>query len=434
MLKIEYSLLSLLIVGTLLGVTYTNRLESPLLFLTAEVVSVIVVLWLIRLYLFVSKPLKELNNALRLLTNNDFQSRLLPTPHPIVNKLVTVFNKMIDRIHQERVEQREQSYFLEHLIKATPHGIIILDYDQKIIKSNPTAVNMLEMDFGQLQNKGLDEIDAPLLNAIHQLPLEVAQDIQFSGGRKYRCHKSSFIFQGFQQQFIIIQDLYLEDIKKEKQAYSKVIRMMSHEVNNSVGAINSFVDTLKMFAPQEDEIKEDYLDALSIIKDRNEAMALFMKNFASVVKVPEPDFQKVDLSELLENLTDLYQADLKQHQIAISLSIPSNTHVEADKSLLEQLFINIIKNAKEALLEVESDRSIKIDFNSTEKKLQIWNSGPAISKEVEEKLFTPFYSSKPTGQGIGLMLCRDILVKHKWDFALFSDAKGGATFEIKQIK
>ncbi|KXX72410.1 PAS domain-containing sensor histidine kinase [Flammeovirga sp. SJP92] len=434
MLKIEYSLLSLLIVGTLLGVTYTNRLESPLLFLTAEVVSVIVVLWLIRLYLFVSKPLKELNNALRLLTNNDFQSRLLPTPHPIVNKLVTVFNKMIDRIHQERVEQREQSYFLEHLIKATPHGIIILDYDQKIIKSNPTAINMLEMDFDTLLLKGLDELDSPLLNVIHKLPLEVAEDIQFSGGRKFRCHKSSFIFQGFQQQFIIIQDLYLEDIKKEKQAYSKVIRMMSHEVNNSVGAINSFVDTLKMFAPTDEEIKEDYMDALSIIKDRNEAMALFMKNFASVVKVPEPDFESIDLGKLMTYLTDIYKADFKKHQIEFELNIPTNTFVSADKSLLEQLFINIIKNAKEALLETEDQRKIKIDFNVKDKELEIWNSGPSIPKEVEEKLFTPFYSSKPTGQGIGLMLCRDILVKHQWDFGLFSDERGGATFVIKQLK
>ncbi|MBD0402650.1 PAS domain-containing sensor histidine kinase [Flammeovirga sp. EKP202] len=434
MLKIEYSLLSLLTVGTLLGVTYTNRLESPLLFLTAEVVSVIVVLWLIRLYLYVSKPLKELNNALRLLTNNDFQSRLLPTPHPIVNKLVTVFNKMIDRIHQERVEQREQSYFLEHLIKATPLGIIILDYDQKIIKSNPTALNMLEMDFNTIQSKTLNELNAPLLDAIHQLPLETAQDIQFSGGRKYRCHKSSFIFQGFQQQFIIIQDLYLEDIKKEKQAYSKVIRMMSHEVNNSVGAINSFVDTLKMFAPTDDELKEDYIDALSIIKDRNGAMALFMKNFASVVKVPEPDFQNIDLKLLLENLTDLYKADFTKHQIDVELNIEQEVIISADKSLLEQLFINILKNAKEALMEVNDKKVIQIGYHQSNKKLEIWNSGPTISKEVEEKLFTPFYSSKPTGQGIGLMLCRDILIKHGWDFGLFSDERGGATFVINLRK
>lgn len=431
MLKIEYSLLSLLISGTLLGITYSNRLENPEHFLIAEIISVIVALWLIRLYLFVSKPLKELNNALKLLINNDFQSRLLPTPHPIVNKLVIVFNKMIERLHLERVEQREQSYFLEHLIKATPHGIIILDYDQKVIKTNPTALKILEIDTTKIINKSFLETKHPLLNALHELPLDEAKEIQLSGGRKIRCHKSSFIFQGFQQQFIIIQDLYLEDIQKEKQAYSKVIRMMSHEVNNSVGAINSFVDTLKMFAPADEELKTDYLDALSIIKERNDAMALFMKNFASVVKVPEPNLEKVNLSDILTNLIELYSADLHKHNISITMKVSEEVNLFADKNLLEQLFINIIKNAKEALLEVENKRELQITYDISLKKLCLWNSGPQITKEVEAKLFTPFYSNKPTGQGIGLMLCRDILVKHGWDFRLFSDQRGGACFEIK---
>ncbi|MBB6460488.1 sensor histidine kinase [Flammeovirga kamogawensis] len=431
MLKIENSLLVLLIISTLLGITYPIRLEHPLLFIIAEVVSVISTLWIIRLYFFVSRPLKELGNAINLLSNNDFQSRLLPTPHPVVNKLVVVFNKMINQLHKERVEQREQSYFLEHLLKATPHGIVVLDYDQKVIQTNPTILHILELKFNALKNKRFIDIEHPLISEINQLALNQVKDIQLSGGRRYRCQKSSFIFQGFQQQFIIVQDLYLDDIKKEKQAYSKVIRMMSHEVNNSVGAMNSYLDTLKLFSPADEELKTDYLEALSIVKDRNSAMAEFMKNFASVVKIPEPNLENVNLIKILQDLLEIYHSDFKNNHIQVLDKFPKELAVIADKSLLEQLFINIFKNAKEALLEVDqTDRTLEISFNEETKKLVIWNSGPKISKETEEKLFTPFYSSKPTGQGIGLMICRDILLKHKWDFRLFSGKKEGVTFEI----
>ncbi|AZQ64679.1 hypothetical protein EI427_20865 [Flammeovirga pectinis] len=431
MLKIENSLLALLIIGTLLGITYPIRLEHPTLFIIAEVVSVITSLWLLRLYFFVSKPLKELGNAINLLANKDFQSRLLPTPHPVVNKLVVVFNKMVNQLHKERVEQREQSYFLEHLLKATPHGILVLDYDQKVIQSNPIILQILELEFNSIKGKTFTEIENPLLSEINQLALNQVKDIQLSGGRRYRCQKSSFIFQGFQQQFIIVQDLYLDDIKKEKQAYSKVIRMMSHEVNNSVGAMNSYLDTLKLFSPADQELKTDYLEALSIVKSRNSAMAEFMKNFASVVKIPEPNLENVNLVKILQDLLEIYHTDFNDNHIKILNKLPNELLVLADKSLLEQLFINIFKNAKEALLEVDqTDRTLEISYNEESNKLSIWNSGPIISKEAQEKIFTPFYSSKPTGQGIGLMLCRDILIKHDWDFRLFSGLKEGATFEI----
>ncbi|NLR90542.1 sensor histidine kinase [Flammeovirga agarivorans] len=431
MLKIEYSLLSLIVAGTLIGVTYPTRLQHPELFLIAEVVAVVVVLWIIRLWLFINKPLQELNNALRLLSNNDFQSRLLPTPHPVVNKLVFVFNKMIDRIHLERVEQREQSYFLDHLIKATPHGIIILDYDEKIIQVNPTGLTMLEKEMEELVNAKLTESDNPLLSSLSNLPLNEPIELQLSGGRRYRCQKSAFIFKGFQQQFIIIQDLYLDDIKKEKKAYSKVIRMMSHEVNNSVGAINSYVDTLKLFQPSDQELKEDYLDALEIIKGRNNSMATFMKNFASVVKVPDPQLEEIDFSKVCKDLIQLYHSDFTSLKIKVENNLPEKLNVVADPNLIEQLLINVLKNAKEALIETEDERKIEISYNKSSKTISIWNSGPEISEEVEDKLFTPFYSSKTTGQGIGLMICRDVLVKHGWDFRLFTNERKGATFEIK---
>ncbi|ANQ48835.2 PAS domain-containing protein [Flammeovirga sp. MY04] len=427
MLKIEYSLLALFTVGTLIGITFPIRETHPHLFLLAEVVSVALSIWILRLWLFINKPLKELNNALRLLKNNDFQSRLLPTPHPVVNQLVEVFNQIIDRIHKERLSQREQSYFLDQLIKATPQGIIILDHDEKIIQANPSALQYLEIDFDKIQSLGLKETNILLLDRLAEIPLNYPSEIQLSGGRKYRCFKSSFIFQGFPQQFIILQDSYLDDLKTEKQAYSKVIRMMSHEVNNSVGAINSYIDSLKYFPLADEDLKEDYDEALEVVKTRNDNMATFMKNFASVVKVPEPVLKEIDLKRSIDDIIRIYATTFEADDIHIVNEVNNAIVVKADETLIEQLFINILKNAKEALLESKNERVIKI---STEGNvLSIWNSGPKIPEDVEQKLFTPFYSSKPTGQGIGLMICREVLVKHKWDFKLHS-LHEGAQFDI----
>ncbi|PWJ38451.1 sensor histidine kinase [Sediminitomix flava] len=434
MLRLEYIFLTLLIVGTLLGITFPLRLEHPHLFIIAEVVSVIVLFWHLRLWYFFHRPLKELNNALNLLKHNDFQSRLITSPHPVVNKLVVVYNKIMERLQQERVKQQEQRYFLEHLINASPNGIVVLDYDGNVLQVNPSALQMTESKLEELKGKALGEIKNDFLKKLVSIPLDEVIEINLSGGRRYRCQKTSFIFKGFPQQFLIIQDSLALDMKKEKQAYSKVIRMMSHEVNNTVGAVNSYLDTLKIFAPEEDEVKDDYLEAIDVVQGRNTAMADFMKAFASVVKIPDVDLKEVDLGKLIDQVLLLFAQNIDEADIQIVKSYQNyKIPVLADRMLLEQVFINIFKNAVEAIQEASEDggKLINVSWNPKKKTLEVWNSGNKIPREIEEQLFTPFFSSKANGQGIGLTICRDILMKHHWDYKLYSPEKGGAIFEIK---
>ncbi|WP_345374897.1 sensor histidine kinase [Algivirga pacifica] len=419
-------------VASLLGITFPIRETYPYSFLLAEVVSVIVVIWQWRLWHFFHRPLKELNNALKLLQHSDFQSRLLPSPHPVVNRLTVIYNKIIERLQKERIQQQEQGYFLEHLIKASPNGIIILDYDQQMLQVNPAALQMVELPLEKLVGQSLGAIENDFFQRLSHMPKDKEVEILRSGGRRYRCQKSSFIFRGFPQQFILIQDSSFLDAQKEKQAYSKVIRMMSHEVNNTVGAVNSYLDTLKEFVLKDTEMQEDYQEALEVVQGRNQSMATFMANFAQVVKLPEATLETIDLKELLKELVTIYQPKLDSLGIVLSFNIPSDQIlVQGDHLLLEQMFMNIFKNAMEAIEQsaVQEQRALKVIWNPQSRKLSIWNSGKRISKEEEQQLFTPFYSSKPTGQGIGLTLCRDILLKHQWDFRLYSPEEG-AVFEI----
>jgi len=208
---------------------------------------------------------------------------------------------MIDQLRTERTHQEAQHYFLEKLVTTSPAGILILDFDENITDLNPKCLKILNLDKENLIGKSIDAFDNPLLKTIAELQTGDAKTISLSNAKTFKCVKAHFIDRGFPRYFIMIEELTAEILAAEKKAYGKVIRMMAHEVNNSIGAVNSIIDT----TIQLNEASLTTNEALKIAFERNKHLSLFMRNFADVIRLPLPQLELINLRELVIKTTQL---------------------------------------------------------------------------------------------------------------------------------
>lgn len=365
-------------------------------------------------------PIRLMQAGTDAITDGDFSIKYLETGTREVDPLVRVFNSMIDELRKERILMTEQSYFLNRLIEVTPTGILILDYDGRLTNANLAARSILRL-ITPWKGKTLKEFDGTLIGEIAQLSPNEPKLISANGIDRYRISTNDVIHQGFKRQFILIEDLSTEILQSEKEAYGRVIRMMAHEVNNSIGAVNSILDTVVDFGFEEQDSDPELKQSLKVAISRNQNLGKFMDNYAQIIRLPQPNKQSINLNELLKKCGQLFEAKAKNQDISIEYNLSeSPILIEADPIQLEQALSNILLNSIEAIVR---DGDINISSQDFPRQFCISDNGVGISPEAAQQLFTPFFSTKPLGQGIGLMLIREILQNHSMHFSLQTDSK-----------
>ena len=389
-------------------------------FIAAE--SLILVSIIVSVYFFISfsKPLQLVNSGIASIKDKDFSMRLVKVGQPELDNLIEVYNQMIDKLRDERTLQQEQHFFLEKLILASPSGIIILDPDEKIKMMNPAAENFTGLNIEKAKNSGLSTYAGNnLIKALLNLPLNETTTVLLSGLKKYKVHKSYFVNQGFRNQFLIIEELSEEIYNVERSAYEKVIRTISHEFNNSVGPINSILESLDNHVKKSaSEYQSDFESAIEVAIQRNNALNEFIKRYAQLFKLPPPIKEPCNINDLLKRLEKVFYYELKQRNISLELNLtgqPLTWYVDVNQ--FELVISNIIKNAIDA---IGADGRIAIHTSTTPACISVFNNGETIPEEVQKQLFTPFFTTKKTGQGIGLTLIREILQNHGIRFSLES--------------
>lgn len=426
-LKYQYTLFIILLHAVVAGLTYYILRDDKWYFLLSEILMIFSLYLSYRLYHNFIKPIDLMKSGVNAIKEEDFSVKFLNTGSGEINDLIEVFNTMLERLGEEKVRTQEQAYFLESIINASPIGMIILDYDDCIAEINPAARNLLSVKDVILKMK-LEELQHPLTVEINKMEVGESAIISTEGFNKYKCQVSYIIHKGFKRRFIMIEEFSKEILENEKAAYGKVIRMMAHEVNNSMGAVNSILQSVIDFGFDESEEDQEYVESLNIARDRNMALAGFMKNFAEVIRVPEPHLKRVTLQRLIQDCFFIMKPQLDDRNIKIEFSKDKDVDVMIDSVLMEQVLVNILKNSMES---IDENGAITIKINDSLPQLIIIDNGAGILPEDQPNLFTPFFSTKPTGQGIGLMLIREILMKHKADFKLYTDQRTGLThFEI----
>ena len=427
-LKSLFYILACLLMVVWIMLLFLATRENGWKFYLVEGIVTFSLFYLIYFYRKVVKPLNSIAGGMDLLQAQDFSSRLAPVGQREADRIVSIFNRMMNQLKEERLHLREQNHFLDLLIRTSPMGVIILTLDERISMVNKAALAFLnEKTEEDMLDKTMDMLNGSLAEELTRLPKDTTTTIRLSDSHIYRCSHLSFIDRGFAHPFYLIESLTSEVMKAEKKAYEKVIRMIAHEVNNSVAGITSTLDTIDDALQTMDDT-EDIREVMRVCVERSYSMSRFITNFADVVKIPEPQLEEVHLNDRVV-ACKIFMENLCQHRdIDLQLDLcEENPLVSMDTSLFEQVIINIIKNATES---IDTHGKVIIRTSSLPLMLEIGDTGKGISKEVESKLFSPFFSTKPNGQGIGLIFIREVLMKHGCTFSLRTYPDGITRFKI----
>lgn len=403
--------------------------DNKVLFIASELLILVSVVVSFQLYRQMLRPLQTVVDGIEAIKDRDFNVKFLRTGTYEMDRLIDVFNEMMDNLKTERIRQEQQHFFLEKLIHTSPTGILILDFDDKVQQVNPKACTILGVTGKELLNRPIEEINKPLMREIGALRSGESKTISPDGVHTYKLQRSHFIDRGFARSFVMIEELTAEILAAEKKAYGKVIRMMAHEVNNTIGPVNSILEsTLKtkdLWTNEHETLKH----ALNVAFERNQNLNIFMRNFADVVRLPPPNKTPIDLTQLVKRVATLFEFKAADDRIRFQFQIPAQPFIiHADQQQLEQALINIIKNSMEA---IETNGRIIIALDPNAHKLTITDTGPGISNEHSEHLFSPFFSTKKSGQGVGLTLTKEILLNHGFSFWLKTVDIERTVFEIE---
>ena len=425
-IRLKYILFTILIHLILLLVSIQLLEINKWYFVGVELFIFISIILSIHLYRSFIRPLNLISDGIEAIKTKDFNIKFLNVNQSEMDNLINVYNEMIENLRLKQLGMEKQNYFLKQLIEASPSGIIVFDLNNKIQTLNPRAEEILnlkidDIDFVKNDNQFFQE-----LNNLKEGDSKV---INCNGLKSYKCQRSQFFDRGFPHHFIIIEELTKEILKSEKNAYGKIIRMMSHEINNTVGAINSILDSVLEFTSElQNDEKKDYENALKIAIQRNDRLNKFMANFADVARLPEPKLRNHDLHEILQSVQTLMASNSEKNINWLWNLADSNFNIMVDVHQIEMVLVNVIKNAIEA---VDINGKIEIiTINQPLKKMIIRDNGVGINQDTKTKLFTPFFSTKKNGQGIGLTLSRDILLNHNFGFSLESN-NGFTEFTIE---
>ncbi|MBI9055925.1 MAG: GHKL domain-containing protein [Bacteroidales bacterium] len=406
----------------------------------------IVVLWFIELQTlirFVNKTNLSLSLFLEALKSSDFIPKQENTDS--IGKLNLSYNSIIEIVKKARLDQQTQYLYFQYTLEHLSTGIISYKKDGTVDLFNKSAQNILGIeklknieDINQVKEKLsiiLKKIDEGKNKLIHINSTESEKRILVKASR--------FILMNEEITLLSLQDIKAELDIEELNAWQKLIRVLTHEIMNSIGPMKSITSsTLKLFRSNDitkraieinDEIIEDTVLGLQTIQERNYGLMNFVKSYKKLLKVPVPTKQRINIEELCQNLEQLFKDDFSRNQIETSFYISKEIgNINADETLLTQVLINLIKNAIEALNNTK-DKIIEVVVHTTDliNYIEVSDNGKGMSDEVKSQIFIPFYTTKKEGDGIGLSLSRQIILAHEGDITVESELEKGSKFTVK---
>lgn len=378
-----------------------------------------------------SLPRELARTGADLLQERDFTTRFRPGAHAEINALIGVYNAMAERLREEEIRLEERNLFIDRMVQASPTAVVILNHDGLLADLNPSAEKLVELPRSELVGHPLASLDHPLFSILKTLKTDEVRVVGL-GGRRLSVRRAEFFDHGSPRGFFLIDELTQELREIERAAYGKVIRMMSHEVRNSVGAVRSLLQSCAAFGGQlQPADQKDFDLALDVSSQRLQNLNTFMDGLASVVRVPDPERRPCDLLALIRDLETLLAPELEKRGITVDWETGDPlTSVPVDKNQLEQVLINALRNAMEAI----GERG-RIVIASGKDRGRAWlairDSGPGLTDDMRWDLLTPFFTTKAEGRGVGLTLSREILARHGFGFDLTNHPAGGAEFRIE---
>ena len=295
------------------------------------------------------EPLHLMETGMLLLREQDFSSRLRRVGQTDADNIVDVFNRMMDALKAERLHVREQNQLFDLIFRSSPMGILILDLDRRVDSVNPSGERLLGVSLEAVRGKRLDECSFDLCEDLCSLAMDEVRTVRLTDSNIYRCSRQSFLNGGFRHTFYLVELLTEEVSQAERKAYEKVIRMIAHEVNNTVAGVTSTLDTLET-AMEDMPDSAELCELMRVCIERCYNMGRFITNFADVVKIPDPILVHSDLNEVVRVNMQFLETMCGERRIALVMHLsPEPVWVDLDVVLFQQVLVNIFKNAVESI-------------------------------------------------------------------------------------
>ncbi|WP_455592960.1 sensor histidine kinase [Bacteroides sp.] len=338
------------------------------------------------------------------------KDNMLYFPEHNVSREQAQLNRALNRINsllsQVQKENKKQEYFYRSLLEEVPNGVLAWNASGQIIIANSAALALL----------GCHQLETQ--SQVRQL-LESKENLSLS--------QSQMKLQGETLTLLSIKDIGDELSDKESESWSKLTHVLTHEIMNTIAPIISLSQTLTASpATQEKAVR-----GLKIIQAQSERLMEFTESFRHLSYLPHPEKKPFSLTNLLRNLKELLQTDFSERNISFILQCsPLSITIDGDENQLSQVFLNLLKNAMQAL-EGQSKGEISIIVEQSKRLLiEISDNGPGISTDIQEQIFIPFFTTKPEGTGIGLSLCKQIIRQHEGHLSIKESRPGKTVFSI----
>jgi len=337
------------------------------------------------------------------------------------SELSKEMNKVLTNFKNARLEKEESLRYLETVVDHVGIGLISFNAKGEIGLLNRAAKKILKINHAK-NISAMDNIVNGLGRFLFQITPGNKNTFKFTDNGEViqlMIHGTEFRMKNQDLKLISLYNIQAELEEKEIEAWQKLIRVLTHEIMNSITPISSLASTansmLKNIDKNKDEEIEDITDALSTIQKRSDGLVNFVNKFRDISKIYKPTFQPVKVSDLFYRIRLLIDSSLSENKIEFSISImPENLEIVADPDLLEHVLINLIKNSIQAI-GASNSGSIKLTGEINERGravIKVNDNGPGISEEIIDRIFVPFYSTKKEGSGIGLSISQSIIRAH----------------------
>ena len=395
---------------------------------------------LISLFRLVNRTNKNLANFLQGIKYDDFSTKYKSTQQEVSeDALFNVFNEINYKFQDIRLEKEIQFEYFQSLLEQVDTGLIGFDDAGNTIFMNRALKQMLrksyissfdtikKFDAAMWQTlSGMNPGDRELLRReVHGEVLELAIEVTKIGLR------------GRTLSFFSFQNIYAELQEQEINSWHKLIRILTHEIMNSVTPVVSLAHAINDLLKDKEQLTHDEQEevraAVDAIERRGEGLLNFTSAYRKLAKLPPPSFREADATRLMDRIAVLFEPTASERGIKlIRLYSDEPRAFTGDPDMLEQALVNLVKNAFEAV-SMSGKREVGLDIDTTEMHilLRVKDSGPGISTEVMDEIFVPFFTTKSDGSGIGLSLSRQIVQKHGGVILVNSGEGEGAEFVIK---
>jgi nitrogen fixation/metabolism regulation signal transduction histidine kinase len=363
-------------------------------------------------------PLQTLSNLLAALREGDFSVRgRSPRPDDALGEVMREVNTLGSTLREQRLGAMEATTLLQTVMKEIDVAIFAFDERRRLRLVNHTGEKLLAAPSERLLGQGAAELG--LAGCLEGPSQTTFQGVFPGGAGRWGLRRTRIRERGMPLELVVISDLTQALSEQELQAWQRLVRVLGHELNNSLAPIKSIAGTMESLLGREtlpDDWREDMRRGLHVITSRSESLSRFIGAYARLAKLPRPQFQPLDLAALVERAASL------ETRVPVRVEAGPAVTVHGDPDQLEQVLINLLRNAADA--SVPSGSAVRAGWRRDGAMVEIWveDEGPGLSSTAN--LFVPFFTTKPGGSGIGLVLSRQIAEGHAGALSLDNRTKG----------